>query len=324
VTAVAPGPSVLYIMGSGRSGSTILGSILGEVGGFVHVGELRSLWGEGLLHADGRVCGCGQPVAACDFWSEVVRRTDLPSIGADPAAVLGWQRREVRTRHTWRILRAHGPSRRPDLGEYAGVQARLYRAVGEVAGASVVVDSSKRPADAALLTRVPGITPYLVHLVRDPRAVAYSWQRMRTVPRARTRQRMTRWRSSRSTGNWLVANLTAEALRRRGATMLVRYEDLVEDPRATVAAIVRFVGADASDLPFEDERTVILSPNHTSGGNPVRFSSGRLLLRADDEWLEEQASVDRVGITAATLPLLVRYRYPIGAPPSQPILARAG
>ena len=35
---------VLYILGWGRSGSTVLGNILGEVDGFFCAGELHYLW----------------------------------------------------------------------------------------------------------------------------------------------------------------------------------------------------------------------------------------------------------------------------------------
>ena len=40
---------VLYIAGSGRSGSTVLGRILGRVEGFGAVGELRYVWERRIL-----------------------------------------------------------------------------------------------------------------------------------------------------------------------------------------------------------------------------------------------------------------------------------
>jgi len=39
-----PGPPVMYIAGSGRSGSTMLERVLGEMPGFVNVGELIDLF----------------------------------------------------------------------------------------------------------------------------------------------------------------------------------------------------------------------------------------------------------------------------------------
>ena len=47
--AGSPDPvRVLYVAGAGRSGSTVLANLLGEVPGFVSVGEVRFLWERGL------------------------------------------------------------------------------------------------------------------------------------------------------------------------------------------------------------------------------------------------------------------------------------
>src|SRR5438067_9142701 len=95
----------------------------------------------------------------------------------DPKAVTGWQRQSVRVRHTRRLLRRQRDGRRWDaLDRYAPLAASLYRAIADVTGAKVVVDSSKRPSDAALLPLLEGVDPYFIHLVRDPRAVAFSWR----------------------------------------------------------------------------------------------------------------------------------------------------
>lgn len=42
---------VLYIVGSGRSGSTIIGNILGRIEGFSHVGELRYIWDRNIIES---------------------------------------------------------------------------------------------------------------------------------------------------------------------------------------------------------------------------------------------------------------------------------
>src|SRR4028119_1802817 len=57
------------------------------------------------------------------------------------------------------------------------VLERLYRAIQRVSGAGVIVDSSKRFSYAVLLSLLPFGDLRVVHLVRDSRAVAYSWAR---------------------------------------------------------------------------------------------------------------------------------------------------
>src|SRR5580704_12095604 len=61
---------VLYIAGTGRSGSTLLANILGEVDGVFAAGEVRYLWQRGLTER--RLCGCGVPVRECPVWSRVL------------------------------------------------------------------------------------------------------------------------------------------------------------------------------------------------------------------------------------------------------------
>ncbi|MGQ0670206.1 MAG: sulfotransferase [Actinomycetota bacterium] len=311
-----PDVKVLYIVAWGRSGSTILGNLLGELDGFFHAGELRTIWGKGLLR--GRLCGCGVPVAECEIWSAVIGQAldDGNSRPLDPETVHRWQSEAVRLRHTSRLLRtAPGrPSGRPSLDSYLRVAARLYGAISRVTSSRVVVDSSKRPADAALLSLLPGISPSFVHLVRDPRAVAYSWQRKKASPGEGHDEEMLRYSTLTSACSWTASNLAAEAVRRRrgrGRSMMVRYEDFVLRPRATVEEILRMVDQGPTDLPFAGERTVRLTRNHTAGGNPDRFSAGPIELRLDDEWVTGQRRTDRLLVSVLSLPLLSRYGYPV-------------
>jgi hypothetical protein len=311
-----PGASVkvLYIIGWGRSGSTIMDNLLGEIDGFLSVGELTYLWQRGLL--EGRRCGCGAPVRECELWSQVLRRGFGEPSEAQPARVVGWQRDTVRVRHTWSLLHRSPADATADgaLGDYIDVSARLYRALAEVTGARVIVDSSKRPSDAALLRLVPGVAPYFVQLVRDPRAVAFSWRRRKAqLDRARPAD-LVQHGPVDSTLSWVGWNLAAEAIRRRydpSRSMLLRYEDFVARPRDALSAMAELVGEHPAELPLRGARTARLAPNHTVSGNPSRFKTGAVELREDTQWVTAQRAMDRVAVTALALPLLRRYGYPL-------------
>src|SRR4051812_48764894 len=69
VDARAPLPKVLYVGGSGRSGTTLLDRMLGQVPGVWSTGELARVWDNGLR--DNELCGCGEPFWECAFWREV-------------------------------------------------------------------------------------------------------------------------------------------------------------------------------------------------------------------------------------------------------------
>ncbi len=293
---------VLYLAGWGRSGTTIIDNVLGSHPGVFTAGELWFLFERGLL--GGRSCGCGQPVRACGLWRDVLRCAfgdDIP----DPRQIKKWQRYTARARHAPRLLRQGHP--------LVGVFTRLYRAIAEVTGAELVIDSSKLPSGAAVVARQPAdITPYLLQVVRDPRAVAYSWQRRKKQLDSSAPDVMLEHRPYDSAMKWVSWNGLTEwtSLAFPGRYRLQRYEDFTADPRGVVDELLRLVGVAPASSPFRDDRTVELVPNHTVSGNPGRFRSGTVEIRADEAWRDELPVTARLATTALTLPLMQRYGYP--------------
>jgi hypothetical protein len=313
--AAPPTVKVLAIIGMTRSGSTILDNLLGELDGFFSTGELHYLWQRGLI--DARTCGCGRRLHECPVWSRVLR--ELARGGtASPEEIVRWQHRSVRSRHTWRLLRQDPAriERWPALAAYVDVTTRLYRAIARVTQARVVIDSSKRASDAAVLGLLPGIDPYFVHLVRDPRAVAFSWRRAKSELDSSSPSHMPRYSALNSATTWLSLNFAAEAVRRSHAgdrSIMVRYEDFVQRPGPTLRRIAALVGERPGGLPLQSERVASLGGNHTVSGNPSRFRTGAVELRPDDEWSRAQSTADRTLATAMTLPMLGRYGYWLSA-----------
>jgi hypothetical protein len=303
---------VIYIMGTGRCGSTLLDNALGSIEGLFSTGELHKLWSGAILRGAG--CGCGQPVVQCPVWSQVLSRVGLGDGQVDPREVWRWQLGEARVVHTPRLLRS-GPSQlqaRPDLARYRELMAALHRAIVGVTGADVIVDSSKTPADAAILSTMPEIDLTVVHLVRDPRAVAHSWQRRRSTNDPHRQEQMFRLNPAISTVRWDLTNLVGEQVRRRvgpGASMVVRYEDFVERPRDVVAQILELASEEGRVPPFVDAHTVRLTSNHTVWGNRSRFLTGEIRLQADEEWRRGAPLLHRGLVTALALPWLGHYGY---------------
>lgn len=304
-------PRVLYLGGLGRSGTTVLERVLGELPGTCSVGELVHLWQRGVL--DDETCGCGQPFSACPFWLEVGRRAFG---GWDPAlATRMEQLRPVvdRTRFIPRLVAPRLLGRhRAELREYVGTFLRLHRAIHDTTGGAVVIDSSKHSSLAYCLRTEPRLDLRVVHVVRDSRGVAYSWTKEVRRPEAGDGDLMTRYSPSRSAALWVGHNLFFGLLGRLGArTRLLRYEDFVADPRAVLTDLAGFAGvpADPEDLSFLQGSSVLLSPSHTVAGNPMRFRTGPTELRRDDAWREKLPRGRRLLVTALTAPLLARYGY---------------
>lgn len=301
---------VIYLAGSARSGSTILDNVLGELSGFFSAGELRFVWDRNVR--DDRICGCGAPFSECPVWQAVLGRAyggTLP----DVADVLAWRERALPLRLT-PFVRVPGVRRRlaARYAPYLAVLEKLYHAAAEVSGAGVIVDSSKYPSYGYLLSLIDSLDVVMVHLVRDPRAVAHSWTRTKLeVTTSGVQTPMGKVRPARTAIDWMLWSALAEQYGRALPTshLRVRYEDFVSGHRDVVAALLRHAGLPPEPLPFITTDGVQLSGNHTVGGNPGRLRHGRVPLRVDDEWRSAMTPTDRRTVTALTLPGMVGYGY---------------
>lgn len=307
---------VLYIAGAGRSGSTLLDNILGQVDGYFAVGELRYLWQRGIV--ENRLCGCSRRFADCPVWTAVLDAAFGDHDGVDSEIMIGHQRRGSRARHLPLLLatrhRPHLLTSR--LGGYPDALARLYPAIAEVTASRVIVDSSKLPTYGYLLETIGSLDLYVVHLVRDPRATAYSWTRRKVQPDRGSFGYMESQSPLKSSLLWDLWNVTVEAIWRRfpDRYLRLRYEELVQHPEESVRRVLALLGDEDQELPFADDRTVTLGANHSVAGNPDRLKEGAVTLRADAEWVQRMPARSRALVSAATAPLLLRYGYSLWRP----------
>ncbi|HEX6754912.1 MAG TPA: sulfotransferase [Mycobacteriales bacterium] len=287
---------ILYLTGWCRSGSTLIGNLLNELPGVLHVGELHYLWRNGVLAAGtNSTCGCGEPIGDCPLWSAV-----LGKAGGDAAAAVADQRAVLRTRHAHRRRTERAPSAR--VARTRERMTGLYEAIAAESGASVIVDSSKYPAEPALLARAPDVDLRVLHVVRDPRATAHSWRRAKAYIPAMGAARSTAYWTGFGWASDRLAPVLGERWRR------LRYEDFVAAPRERLAEIMRLAGIDG-EPPVGGDGTAALGVNHTVTGNPDRLHRGPVRVADGEAWRRELPRRDRAVATLLAAPLLGRYGY---------------
>jgi Sulfotransferase domain len=180
------------------------------------------------------------------------------------------------------------------------------------------VDSSKHPSLAHCLRRQADVDLRVLHLVRDSRAVAYSWSRQVRRPDTDTESYMTRYSSSVAAGQWNTQNAAFHLLARQGCpTMRLRYEDFVASPHPAMTRVAGFAG-----LPVPDSYPFLggdgasywahLDGVHSVSGNPMRFTTGQIAIRRDERWRAGLPKAQRRAVTTMTFPLLAGYGY-VGA-----------
>lgn len=304
---------VLYIGGTGRSGSTLLLRILGAVDGCFPIGELTWIWEHYVKN--NYICGCGQTFRNCEFWNAVmdeafggVETVDAEHMVSLRDSVQGWRHLPFLA---FPSLRTEAYQRR--LREYRDSLAALYRAIKNVSGCDMIVDSSKLPAHAFVLAETPGVQPKMVHLVRDSRACAYSWQRKqkRRIDAPGRIEYMRQYRPIHMAVDWNVNHTFMRlAARKFQDSVVYRYEDIVEEPRQVLTELTAKLGlSQQAALPFVSDDSVNLGPDHTLWGNAGRFERGVVTIRPDYEWRDKMAPAQKLQVSIVTLPWLAKYHY---------------
>ena len=297
---------VIYILGYGRSGSTILDIVLGSDPGIQSVGELDLLSREW----ETRSCSCGMTYDACPFWSRVRFHTEH-AIGAHALREREKTLRRVEDlRALPLVLAKRIPS--PRAHAYRDLVRAELAAIERVCGKSTILDSSKcareASARALAISRIAGVRVKMIHLVRDGRAVLWSVKRGDNVrlgdgcaPDAAAFSRPI----LRALGGWILANTIAfltAMVSPRGSVLRVRYEDLVREPRQELTRIGRFLDRDLSAIADRIERGEAFAAGHNTGGNRAR-KAGTLKLCEDREWETRLGRAERALYWAVGWPL---------------------
>lgn len=305
-------PVILYIGGAGRSGSTLLEMMIGEMHGFLRAGELTYIWERGFL--ENQLCGCGRPFRECPFWGDVLASSfgDLTE-----AEVRDIQKAKEKCCRLWSIPgivnpEISGRTAKVKMNTYRSALTRLYAGLWEIGGGRCIIDSSKYPAEAFLLSGLTGVEVRYIHLVRDPRGVAFSWQRRKKRPEIHWRRAlMPRYPVAVTAVAWRVYNRLFEWIGAKSpeAYLRVQYEEMITEPERVMRRIALFVGFNCDSRNYISDGKINFTTNHSVSGNPIRFKTGAVTLRNDDVWREKMRWWKRMLVSMLAGGMMNRYGY---------------
>lgn len=293
----APLP-LIYILSSGRSGSTLLDLLLGQHERIWTLGELQVLPWE--LREHRAPCACGAPLESCDFFGPLLAELPLSSAGA--------RLERFRESHGFgRVLRGPllgdlllgGPrgARRAEAEAYAELNARLLTRLWSAArerqpaGLEYLVDSSKDPYRLAWLAASGRFALKVIHVYKDPRAFVHSMTRREGARAGSVLRFSGRWAVENALMSYLGSTLPPQSF------LNLEYESLAGDPDRALARIGRFLGL---EFPAGHGQRLRSERLHAISGNEMRWQQSGIEL--DQRWRQELPAWARRLTAAATWP----------------------
>lgn len=250
---------VVYIVGCGHSGSTLLDLILGAHSKFVGLGEVMNLVRPGgveLTRKNGAICSCGKTIDACEFWSKVA---------SQPNGQLNADQRYQNILNTFK---------------------ELY---GKECAA---VDSSKELRPLQMLLKNPELEIKVIHLIKDVRAYTIS-----LVDRAKIKKVRGKSLSRRSKRLpdfilrhplyhfrlWYSQNKKMQQFLQKHdiPTLQIGYEELCIYPDKMIRRICEFLGEEPEDSMLSLSNS---NGSHVIRGNRMRNRSERKKIMYDNRW----------------------------------------
>lgn len=257
---------VIYIAGTSHSGSTLLDLMLNAHPAIISVGEILKLNRQLKPRGDkGRYvpCSCVAPsLWQCPFWSRVNDHVEQ----SHGKSLVDFD------------VQGYG-----ELDEAPAPNVAVFEAIAEVAGKKIVVDSSKMPRRLSHLMQLAALDVFPIHLIRSPKGQIFSVMR----------------KHGGFLGHLVRYELVHEQVRRKLRSVphtVVRYEDLVRHPEATLRAILTPLG-----LTFHPRQLAWAeAEKHLVAGNHLRRqSSSELVL--DDKWERGLSAAQKLAIDLGTL-----------------------
>jgi hypothetical protein len=286
---------VVYIGGLQRSGSTILGRVLGSVRGVFYAGEIKFLPHVASANEE---CSCGNPVQECNVWSNIIKNIDLQKL-----ATINKKNR-VRDFVTGMVDSSF------DVDEVT----KTYKKIRERTGCTTIVDSSKFPSYAHVLEMSDHIDISVIHIVRDPKSVAHSWWKRPLDDKSKDTGILSRNISEILSNNpvrvslfWLVWNYVLNNMYRTSSKYtIIKFSEFCDDPTGITDKIIDSFELPGDGAEWVGDRTVNLKAGHNIWGNPDRFESGDVFIRESESEVAWQgffgSSVESI-ISGITYPM---------------------
>jgi hypothetical protein len=226
----------------------------------------------------GGFCGCGEKIEQCPFWSDVVARWVKQTNQNVLNNYIALQKKFESYRQLPRVF-FENICKSQDFQQYSEYTFKLYESIKIVSGVPIIADASKNPVRVWALSKNPSIDLYLIHVLRDVRGVVWSSKKQYKKD-CKTGlgwdvEPLPLWRTTMS---WMIVNILSEFIRRKQPNnLLLRYEDLRNQPDQCLNMLGSFLNLDFSDIVNLLQAEEPMSINHLCAGNRLRMRKSIIL-----------------------------------------------
>ncbi|MDZ7290463.1 MAG: sulfotransferase [candidate division KSB1 bacterium] len=270
---------LIYIVGCGRSGSTLLDLVLGSHPAIISIGEV---WYHGRWQANNFTCTCGAPFDTCEFWRAVMTHLRQQQIQVAVSPVSDPLQKLFASLQIYTGLRLLSQE---SIQQYSWASYQLFKAVRDVSGKPIVLDSSKNPLRLFYLCLSGYFNVKIIHLVRDGRAFLNSTSKRMKMSAQGDDKWMLPLNAWRASYRWILMNTLSSRLRKllpATWSCQIKYEEFAAAPVATIQRLCDFLQIDYCPGMLKGAQV----PHHNISGSRWRFQKD-LVIRLDETWRTE-------------------------------------
>jgi len=282
---------IAYLMGTGRSGTTLVTALLGNGKKVIALGEMHQFLDYII---DQKPCSCGEKLKDCEFWGKIVASLQLKYSNEQ---LMAFREYSKKIESHSRILKSLFKSD----SRYAEFHRDVFGQIEAVYGDVNYIDSSKYISRGIQLSKAFGSNLKLVYMVRDVRGVINSFRKNVQTPKSAFAS-IVYYKLINASG------LLTQLFLGKSRVYRFKYEDLIDKPTETLTNLGIFLKIDLTQVQEKLRQGDSFTMPHIVAGNRMR-SEQHVTLKPDIAWKQAQSRGKQILYYLATLPFQLIFKY---------------
>jgi hypothetical protein len=165
--------NIIYLLGAGRSGTTMLTTVLNNHAKIFAVGEMHQFLD---YVKDNKDCSCGEFLTDCSFWSQILNELNVAEISKTD--IVNFSNEMEKHYNIPKHLINPTPNKK-----YSKIIDAVFEAIDKKVEKPWLLDSSKYIARYLLLKKNKSLNVKGIYMVRDVRGVIHSFGKNVQTPK---------------------------------------------------------------------------------------------------------------------------------------------